>query len=271
MELGQRLKQARLEAGLSQRQLCGEMITRNMLSQIENGSARPSMGTLEYLARRLDKPVSYFLEEQTVTSPNQAWMANAREAFSGGLFSKVIQALESYRGPDEVFDPERFLLEALSLTALAKEAISAGKGVYARELLDRAEKAGAQTPYYTKALERERILTLYRLRPELAPELVIRLETDHRECLLRARACLAAGDFGNCLRYLESVSSEDGEGRLLRGQAAFGLKDYPRAIREMSAVETVFPDICLGLLEQCYRELGDFQNAYLYACKQREN
>ena len=35
MELGEKLKQARLETGLSQRQLCGEEITRNMLSLIE--------------------------------------------------------------------------------------------------------------------------------------------------------------------------------------------------------------------------------------------
>ena len=34
--LGQRLKEARIEAGLSQRQLCGDTITRNMLSQIES-------------------------------------------------------------------------------------------------------------------------------------------------------------------------------------------------------------------------------------------
>ena len=44
MTLGEKIKQARQEAGLSQRQLCGDAITRNMLSQIENGSARPSMG-----------------------------------------------------------------------------------------------------------------------------------------------------------------------------------------------------------------------------------
>lgn len=269
MELGQRLKQARLEAGLSQRQLCGEVITRNMLSQIENGSARPSMGTLEYLARQLGKPISYFLEEQTVTSPNQALMARAREAFSRGAYSAVMQALESYRGPDGVFDPERFLLEALSLTALSQAAMADGKGVYAKDLLERAEKAGAQTPYYTKALERERLLALYSLRPELAPELAARLETDSRENLLRGRASLAAGDFAGCLRYLEAVSPEDREGRLLRGQAAFGQKDYPRAIRELLPVEDVYPNLCLGLLEQCYRELGDFQNAYLYACRQR--
>ena len=77
MELGSLLKQARLEAGLSQRQLCGEEITRNMLSRIENGSARPSMGTLRYLAARLGKPVSFFLGEAAV-SPNGACLTRAR-------------------------------------------------------------------------------------------------------------------------------------------------------------------------------------------------
>ena len=55
MELSQKLKQARLDAGLSQKALCGDRITRNMLSQIENGSARPSMDTLRYLAGQLGK------------------------------------------------------------------------------------------------------------------------------------------------------------------------------------------------------------------------
>ena len=68
MELGEKLRQARMEAGLSQRQLCGEEITRNMLSLIENGAAKPSMKTLQYLAARLEKSVSYFLEETAVLS-----------------------------------------------------------------------------------------------------------------------------------------------------------------------------------------------------------
>ncbi|MBQ9167969.1 MAG: helix-turn-helix transcriptional regulator, partial [Oscillospiraceae bacterium] len=83
MELGQRIRQARLEAGLSQRQLCGDEITRNMLSQIENGSAHPSMTTLRYLAERLGKSISYFLEEEAVTSPNQSVMAQARQSYDG--------------------------------------------------------------------------------------------------------------------------------------------------------------------------------------------
>ena len=54
MELGEKLRLARTGAGLSQRQLCGQEITRNMLSQIESGKAKPSMSTLQYLAARLD-------------------------------------------------------------------------------------------------------------------------------------------------------------------------------------------------------------------------
>ena len=60
MGLGEKLRLARQEAGLSQRALCGGEITRNMLSQIEHGTARPSMKTLQYLATRLGKPVSTF-------------------------------------------------------------------------------------------------------------------------------------------------------------------------------------------------------------------
>ena len=82
MELGEKLRLARQEAGLSQRVLCGNTITRNMLSQIENGSAKPSMDTLRYLAQRLGKSVSYFLEEDAVTSPNQPISV---QPFSGHL------------------------------------------------------------------------------------------------------------------------------------------------------------------------------------------
>ena len=97
MELGEKLRLARLEAGLSQRALCGDEITRNMLSRIENGAARPSMKTLRFLAARLGKPVSYFLEEDTVCSPNQKSMTTARRLFDGKDYAGAMQALAQYR------------------------------------------------------------------------------------------------------------------------------------------------------------------------------
>ena len=67
MEIGKRIKEARLAAGLSQRQLCGDVITRNMLSLIESGKAKPSMDTLAFLAERLGKPMAFFLGEVSQT------------------------------------------------------------------------------------------------------------------------------------------------------------------------------------------------------------
>ena len=60
--LGERLKQTRIEKKLTQREVAGEFITRNMLSQIENGLATPSIKTIEYLAKTLNKPIAYFME-----------------------------------------------------------------------------------------------------------------------------------------------------------------------------------------------------------------
>ena len=97
---------------MSQRQLCGETITRNMLSQIEHGTANPSVATLQYLAARLGKSVSYFLEEDALTTPNQAVMARARAAFDSGDFPETVKILEEYRQPDDVYDREMHLMGA---------------------------------------------------------------------------------------------------------------------------------------------------------------
>ena len=53
-ELGRRLKEARLARRMTQSEVVGDFITRNMLSQIESGSAMPSVKTLEYLSKRLE-------------------------------------------------------------------------------------------------------------------------------------------------------------------------------------------------------------------------
>lgn len=48
---------------MTQKELAGNIITRNMLSQIESGSALPSLQTLIYLANRLGVPVGYLVSD----------------------------------------------------------------------------------------------------------------------------------------------------------------------------------------------------------------
>lgn len=63
MTTGEKIKALRKELKLTQSQLAGEEMTKSMLSQIENNNAMPSMKNLRYLAKKLGKPVSYFLDE----------------------------------------------------------------------------------------------------------------------------------------------------------------------------------------------------------------
>lgn len=271
MELGKRLKQARLEAGLSQRQLCGGEITRNMLSQIENGAARPSMDTLRYLAARLGKPISFFLEEAAVTSPNQEAMASARQAFRDGNWSGVLAALADYREPDPVFDGEWVLLSVSALLGLAETALTEKRLPYARELLERAEELSEKGIYCTQELERRRLLLLGAAGGAKG-DICIRLPSLDGELLLRAAAALEAGNPVRAAALLDAAEDrQSARWNFLRGEAYLAEEDYTAAAACYHRAEERDPERTAPRLERCYRELEDFKQAYFYACKQREH
>lgn len=256
MELGEKLRLARLEAGLSQRELCGEEITRNMLSRIEHGAAGPSMGTLRYLAARLGKPVSYFLDEDAVVSPNQGVMEAARRLYDTGDWAEAAETLKNYRGPDEIFDREQGLLLALVRLSWAEALMETGRTLYAREILEATQTAGL---YCGGCLESRRLLLLSRIQGVALPSI-------DEALLARADLALRAGDgsrAGKLLDAAEDVGSS--RWHLLRGQAYALEKAYAPAAEHLQKVEAVYPDEAIPLLEECFRELGDYKQAYAYA------
>lgn len=263
MELGQRIRAARLEAGLSQRQLCGDTITRNMLSLIENGSAKPSMDTLRVLAGRLGKPVGFFLEEDGALSPNAALMAKARQAAPG----QVMEILADYKEPDKDFDHERFLLEVLACFSLAEQALGEGKPGLVVHYLTRARDAGAQTPYYTKELERQRLLLLGRTGVEDASVVASLLPDSTEEMLLRAQAALGAKEFSRAQALLDVTQTRDSRYHRLQAEVYFAQRAYAQAVKHYEQAEENVK--IYARLEECYKELGNFERAYYYACKQR--
>lgn len=264
MELGEKLRQARTEAGLSQRQLCGAEITRNMLSQIEHGTAKPSMKTLQYLAARLGKSVSYFLEEDAVVSPNQEIMTSARRLYDAGDYAGTTLVLEGYQSPDAVFDREEELLWVLTHLQLAEQAIASGREPYAKTLL---EKAAAETVYCAEELKRRRLLLLGRIRGQ---DVCGQLPSLDGELQLRAEDALSSGDPERAIHLLEAAEDHNSPGWcLLRGKVCMAVKDFREAARYFHSAEAAFPGETAAYLEQCYRELEDYKQAYEYACKQR--
>ena len=260
MELGEKLRQARLAAGLSQRQLCGETITRNMLSQIENGAASPSMSTLRCLAERLNKPVSFFLEEEAVVSTNQRTMERAWEEYEGGNAEAALEMLGEYRAPDPVYDREYRLLEALTLLSAAEKALRQQRHRYARELLGKLRH-----PLPLPELARGCAL----LQLELGLEHAALPDLD-RELMLRAREALGQEDAAYAARLLDAAQDRHNpDWCLLRGRVSLNLEQYREAAEYLTRAEERYPRETALPLEQCYRELGDFRRAYDYACKSR--
>ena len=268
MELGEKIRQARLEAGLSQRQLCEGAVTRNMLSQIENGSARPSMDTLKVFAARLGRTVSYFLEEDAVVSPNQQVMADARAAWAAGSGEGVLDALRAYREPDELFQPERELLTALATLAVAEEAVRQKKDVYARQLLEDLEIS--ENCYCGTELRRRQMLLLGATAPEKLPKICRELPGLDAELILRAGDALNRGDAQRSEQLLEAAEDKtDLRWNFLRGKTHLARGQFTKAAVCFLRVEETNPQECWPLLERCYRELGNYEKAYEYACKQK--
>lgn len=261
MELGKKIRQARLEAGLSQRKLCEGAITRNMLSQIENGSARPSVGTLQLLAARLGKPVSYFLQEDVNASPNFELMARLRQAHDRREYGRGLELLKQYRGPDDVFDREKALLEALLRLNFARELLATGRAPYAREILEGTVTEGL---YCAEELEHRRLLLLSRIRPVKLPSL-------DEELMLRGELALKEKQPGRAARLLDAAENP-GSSRwnFLRGRAYLAAGEFEKAALCLKSAEPVYPAETAPLLEQAYRELGNFKLAYEYACKQKK-
>ena len=63
MSIGEKIRELRVAKLMTQAELAGTQITRNMLSCIENGSANPSLSTVLYIAGRLNVPAGFLLAE----------------------------------------------------------------------------------------------------------------------------------------------------------------------------------------------------------------
>ena len=137
MTLGQKLKQTRLARGMTQSQVVGDRITRNMLSQIENDLASPSVGTLEYLASVLNVRLSWLLaDEQEEAEAGRT--QRLRELLKSGEYAACLEL-----APEHAPDDEQALALALSLMLAAARRLERSGAVRAAGAGVRAVRHGA--------------------------------------------------------------------------------------------------------------------------------
>ena len=85
------VKQARQESGLSLAQVGKGHVTAPAIYLIETGRTRPSLPTLEHIARRTNKPVEFFLADPGGTSDSsQAALADLEAMVGDGRYHEAI-------------------------------------------------------------------------------------------------------------------------------------------------------------------------------------
>lgn len=63
LRIGEKVRRLRNSRGLTQRELAGNSVSRNMMSMIESGAALPSLDTLLHISEILGVPAGYFFAE----------------------------------------------------------------------------------------------------------------------------------------------------------------------------------------------------------------
>ena len=86
MNIGEKIRDLRVAKLMTQAELAGDHITRNMLSCIENGAAMPSLSTVCYIAGRLNVPVGFLLAEEgdELVYRKMNSMSNIKRAYTIG-------------------------------------------------------------------------------------------------------------------------------------------------------------------------------------------
>lgn len=142
VELGRKIKEARLAKKMTQSDVAGDFITRNMLSQIESGVANPSLKTLEYLTSVLDIPIQVLMpdgrtaEREETESTLYSRLLDIKELYSEENYGGVLEAAQELFGT--ALDDEACALTARSYMNMA---LSCEKENDFSKAADFAEKA----------------------------------------------------------------------------------------------------------------------------------
>ena len=279
MQIGEKIKRLRTSKLMTQSELVGGEITRNMLSRIENGAAQPSMATVKYIAERLNVSAGFLLadEEDEILYFKSAEISNIKKAYSNKDYSLCREMCLN----SEWSDDELMLILAESTEKVAIDEFSHGNLRRAAELFDEAVGYCKSTVYNTDMIM-ARITRYFEYMVHISPTLDSN-ELDGDENMLpfvRDSFCMYSYLFikGEKDGYKELPMLEDALEFL--GQSSYGIHIQAKLFVEQGRYREgydalhllLFSDngelpepmlyFVLGDIELCCKEIDDFKSAY---------
>ncbi len=282
MTLGEKVRQLRQGLGMTQKELAGDRITRNMLSQIESGAAQPSMKTLQYLAERLGVSAAALMDPMDSASALDA----ARRRLRAGDPEQAIALAEKAGGASE----ERRLLLAYAKFLLCVERLKEGRIEEVEPLALASIREYKKSLYYSQSMHFKLLamLAISRVqRGEPADDLIQEAKEVYKEAawesvyhILLGRELMKHDQLRDAEQELWKVTAlpdrerplywiTHGEIAMRQGKTGDALSCFKRA-EETEIPGNGLQNELYSLMETLYRETEDYQNAYLYASKLRE-
>ena len=270
MLLGEKIKRARKAGRITQSQLAAGKLTRNMISRIETGTANPSLDTIRYLAKRLSLPVSYLLSEDDdlLFYEKKEKMASIYTAYKSKDHSYCIEKIDSL----SALDDELAYILSSALLERGKQNLVRGALHSALKDLTRAEESVKLT-----VLNTVHIATVIKMYKSIASNIQAPLlefdEIAYVEGLYSTfdydiyRYLMQDYDYefkNESIRYhaiakklIRERKYSDAVPKLLQASEKMAAQGYNSFV-----LFSIYTD-----LEQCYKQLFDFENAYRYASK----
>lgn len=287
MNIGQKVRELRVMKMMTQSELAGNEITRNMLSRIENNAANPSLSTMAYLADRLGVPVGYLLSDgdEEFVYRKTSIMKNIKRAYADKSYEICREVcMTSFDEYDDEFE----LILADCCVGIAEDNIRNGRLHCACGYLDEAVVHSSKTVYST-VTQKNRIAIMFSLLKELSATLYSNELDDYAvenllyPMLFGDAFCRYISVFLSNSRIGEPIDTvfEDladmtKEDRLyvahLRAKQYMMRKEYKKAIKVLDTIMNgdVSPQRLLLYLaccdmEICCKEIDDYKGAYEFA------
>ena len=284
MNIGERIRELRISKLMTQADLAGDHITRNMLSCIENGSANPSLSTIVYIAGRLGVPAGFLLAEQgdEMAYRKMSNLSNIKKAYTtGDVQSCRSLCLSGCPEPDD----EISLLLANCDTGIAVEEFWSGRLRSSCRFFDEALSYAEKTIYSTDAIEAE-IRVYFRYMERISHTLYSDLLDEEKALSVKSNTVLSQyldalyalddSDVSVAEQLIDQLTNS-GENSFFKAHLQNKLlmidKNYKQA---QKALQQLLQDSSTPLnkielytvledLEICCRENEDYKSAYRYA------
>jgi len=270
MTLGEKIRHLRTQKKMTQSRLAGDKITRNMLSAIESDKANPSLATLKYLSDALSVPLPYLLsvENDYYLYEKNEIIDEIYSAYSAKAYKSVIKLSEKL---SKIDDEIAYILAATYLE-IAKDNFKNGAMKTAADNLNKAIEYSDRTVHNTAHISAVAKMYHSVIKNIQSPL----LELDFEGYLSDITRTFEFEMFKYITQDSDYKYTNKAYEEHLAAKKLIKERDYVNATeRLLSAAEINIKDgydafLMFSIysdLENCYKQLYDFENAYKYSSK----